>query len=649
MKCSPRLLPPLILCSAVAHAAEYHVSPTGADTNDGLSPSTAWRSVVRALRSNNNLVTAGDTITVAAGTYVGVVNVGKSGVAGAPITLRAAPGTRPVLSGQGVNVTSSQAGALLHCNGRQHLVIQGMTFADLTTTNSGAVPKGIFIQGASSDIHLLDCEVRAIRQNRTTRPLDAHGILVSGNNATPITNITIENCFVHDLSLGSSEAVVLNGNVDGFLIQNNTVCNVDNIGIDLIGFENTSPVPALDRARNGVVVGNTVFNVDTSKNIAYESNPATPGLRFRSAAGIYADGATNCVLERNHVYACNYGIEVASERATDGLCDFITVRNNLLRHNHGTGLIVGGYAAGLGTTRDCQFHHNTLYQNASLTASQFDSQVVIQHNFTNNSFTHNVVTNSPLHTLGQMIAVTAHPLGAANIFDWNCYHNSNTTLEFGMRNALGAFDYFTLATWRTATLGDANSLSTTNPGFYGGLPSSATAQPVDFVPTAASVLTDRGDPAATPGELDLLGNSRLVNLRTDIGCLEHTPLTGTAWERFRLLYFGPLPDSMSLSQANDDADSDGYSNLLEYSQGTNPRMPNGQVAPQPQRVGTQIRFYYFKSPAATGLSYRLQTSNSTGGPWTDVSGPEAAAGGNLVYRSATTSPNRRFLRLWVSQ
>lgn len=36
---------------------------------------------------------------------------------------------------------------------------------------------------------------------------------------------------------GVSEVVVLNGNIDGFIIFGNVVCNNNNIGIDFIGYE----------------------------------------------------------------------------------------------------------------------------------------------------------------------------------------------------------------------------------------------------------------------------------------------------------------------------------------------------------------------------------------------------------------------------
>lgn len=50
---------------------------------------------------------AGDIIEVDAGTYHGACGVSASGNAGNPITLRGAPGTRPILDGTGFDLTGA--------------------------------------------------------------------------------------------------------------------------------------------------------------------------------------------------------------------------------------------------------------------------------------------------------------------------------------------------------------------------------------------------------------------------------------------------------------------------------------------------------------------------------------------------------------
>src|ERR1035437_7868219 len=52
----------LFLCTIQAQAAQRYISPTGNDSNDGLTTGTAWLTPAHA-------VSCGDVITAAAGTY----------------------------------------------------------------------------------------------------------------------------------------------------------------------------------------------------------------------------------------------------------------------------------------------------------------------------------------------------------------------------------------------------------------------------------------------------------------------------------------------------------------------------------------------------------------------------------------------------
>ncbi|MBH0358137.1 hypothetical protein DKP85_07985 [Bacillus thuringiensis] len=98
------------------------------------------------------------------------------------------------------------------------------------------------------------------------------------------------------MKLGLSEAIAVNWNVDSFEVTNNKVHD-NNIGIVLIGHEGSSPVAALDQARNGIVHHNSSFN-----NTSYNEY---------SADGIYVDGGKEIIIEQNQNYENDLGIEVA--------------------------------------------------------------------------------------------------------------------------------------------------------------------------------------------------------------------------------------------------------------------------------------------------------------------------------------------------
>jgi parallel beta-helix repeat protein len=76
---------------------KYYVSPNGSDSATGLSFSTPFKTIGRVL--NNNLLSPGDTLLIAAGTYNEVVEVKKGGSPGACITVMGMPGqARPLIT-----------------------------------------------------------------------------------------------------------------------------------------------------------------------------------------------------------------------------------------------------------------------------------------------------------------------------------------------------------------------------------------------------------------------------------------------------------------------------------------------------------------------------------------------------------------------
>ncbi len=125
---------------------------------------------------------------------------------------------------------------------------------------------------------------------------NAHGIAVYGTGVTEAaanSHIIIESNQVHHMKTGSSESIVVNGNVKHWEIVGNTVNDVNNIAIDAIGGEGTSPTILLDGrivpgpfdiARYGFIENNSVFAMSTETNSAYNNQKSW-------AAGIYVDGA----------------------------------------------------------------------------------------------------------------------------------------------------------------------------------------------------------------------------------------------------------------------------------------------------------------------------------------------------------------------
>ncbi len=335
---------------SAAPGARYYVATNGSDANPGTLD-RPWRTIQKAAAS----VGAGSTVYVRGGSYHERVAIHVSGAPGQPIVFQSYPGEQAIIDGTGLTPPAGWS-ALIDIRDKSHLVIQGFEICHYRTAQENHLPMGIFVTGAGDNIQILDNKIHHIETNFTGRDGgDAHGVAVYGTRAPQaLTGIVVDGNEVYALKLGSSESLVVNGNVDGFQITNNVVHDNNNIGIDAIGFEGKAPDPAYDQARHGLIARNTVYNIDSYGNPAYGTH--------RNADGIYVDGGTRLVVERNLTHDCNIGIELASEHAGHST-SFITLRNNFVYHNTNVGIAIGGYDTRRGSTEHCVIVNNTLFGN----------------------------------------------------------------------------------------------------------------------------------------------------------------------------------------------------------------------------------------------------------------------------------------------
>ena len=231
-------------------------------------------------------------VFVRGGSYEQQVSFNRSGEPGQPIVVVAEAGEQPILDGSELDAPAGQS-AMIEIDGQHDVVVDGLEIAGYRSDVSGEVPIGVFISGAARDVRLANLSIHDLGTTFDGRNGgDAHGIAVYGTSSVqPISGLEIVDSELYDLSLGSSEALVLNGNVKDFLVEGNRVHDTNNIGIDVIGFEGTAPDPTVDQARDGIVRGNEVWNIDSRGNPAYG--------RDRSADGIYVDGGRDVLVEGN--------------------------------------------------------------------------------------------------------------------------------------------------------------------------------------------------------------------------------------------------------------------------------------------------------------------------------------------------------------
>jgi hypothetical protein len=282
-------------------------------------------------------------------------------------------------------IPEARSGMLVIEN-KSYIRIQGFEIRNFRTSDRRRTPLGISVMGAGSHIELLSNNVHHIEQTFAGRDApgrggNAFGIAVYGTDAkTPISDLVIDGNEVHHLQTGSSESLVVNGNVTNFRITHNGVHDNNNIGIDIIGAEHTASDPGVDQARDGVVSGNLVYNITSRGNPAYGDS--------QSSDGIYVDGGTRVVIERNVMHHVDFGIELASEHR-GRTTSYVTARNNLIYRSNTAGVSIGGYGPERGGADHCTVVNNTLYGNDA--AGTGSGEFQMQYNMTNNVFENNIV------------------------------------------------------------------------------------------------------------------------------------------------------------------------------------------------------------------------------------------------------------------
>jgi Right handed beta helix region len=491
----------LLVCASAAPAqtsTSFYVSITGDDSNPGTE-AAPWRTIQHAV----DKARAGSTVNIRAGLYEELVSLNASGNSSDGfITLRSSPGETAILDA--THFTPARS-AIVTVHNQSYVRIQGLEIRNFRTAEHRLTPLGISVTGAGSHIELLNNNVHHIENNFPGRDKpgsggNGFGIAVYGTDAkTPITDLIIDSNEVHHLKTGSSESLVVNGNVTNFRITHNTVHDNNNIGIDVIGFERTAPDPAVDQARDGVVSENLVYNITSRGNPAYGQD--------QSSDGIYVDGGTRVLIERNVIHDVDFGIELASEHKNRST-SYITARNNLIYHCNTAGVSIGGYDPERGHTDHCTVINNTLYDND--TAATGSGEFQMQWNMADDIFENNIV-----HAGSRcLIAVNKSKVDKnqpAAIIDHNLYYcdadgKASKWIESG--EAITGFDKYVQST------GNDSHSTFSNPRFIDPAKKDFHLQP-------DSPANGSGIAAGLPvGEFDLDGLPRIKSGKVDFGCYQ---------------------------------------------------------------------------------------------------------------------------------
>jgi hypothetical protein len=481
--------------------SNYYVSTTGNDSNPGTR-TAPWRTVQHAA----DTARAGSIVNVLGGVYEELVSIEASGNAtDGYITFRSIPVDTAILDAE--HFTPSGRQAVLTIHNQSYIRIEGFEIRNFRTAEHRLVPLGISVMGAGSHIELLKNNVHHIEQTFPGRDApgsggNGFGIAVYGTDAkTPISDLVIDGNEVHHLKTGSSESLVVNGNVTNFRITHNAVHDNNNIGIDVIGSERTAPDPAVDQARDGVVSGNLVYNITSRGNPAYGND--------ENSDGIYVDGGTRILIEQNVIHDVDFGIELASEHK-DRATSYITARNNLIYHGHTAGVSIGGYAPERGRTEHCTVVNNTLYAND--TSGTGSGEFQMQWNMADNVFANNIVYAGPrcLIAVNKSQVDKNQPPVAIDHNLYYCAAGSKASTWGAASAIVTGFDNYIQST------GNDHHSRFLDPHFIDA--------GTDFHLRSDSPAIAAGTADGVPvGERDLEGSRRVTSGKIDIGCYQRKP------------------------------------------------------------------------------------------------------------------------------
>lgn len=460
----------------------YFVSTTGNDENSGTLASP-WRTIQKAVTT----VTPGCVVNIMEGTYCEEVNVKVSGTSDKYIVIKNYNDQEVIISG------NNSAKQLMLLNGVSYLKIKGLIFADCL----GSYSVGLKISNTSDESsHHIEVESNTFKNLYATSTADyppnvyAGAITVAGYHASKaINNITIKRNTIKDCRTGWTEAIGITGNIDGFVVSNNVVTNTGNIGINASGHWGISSNPDTDYPRNGVISENRV---------SYCKSPVEGG------AGIYLDGSSNMLVEKNishnNVYGITVGCEVTNNTARNNI-----IRNNVCYNNEGFGIGIAGWSPQRRVIKDCQIINNTTFGNATATNKKYLGEIALI------STSNTVVKNNIFYSTNSYSNILYVDDKDENLeLSFNNYYCSSSNFNFFWKGV----SYTVLDQYKNAIGNDLTS-TFSDPLF-------ANMELYDFQLGASSPCIDSGAPDYLPSEneSDMNNKNRKVGACIDKGAFE---------------------------------------------------------------------------------------------------------------------------------
>ncbi|HEY9258002.1 DUF7594 domain-containing protein [Chitinophaga sp.] len=493
------------LMTATTLGTIYYVDPAGNDTNAGTSTTAAWKTIAKV---NTITFAPGDQILFkSGGVWNDTLHPKGSGSAGAPITIDKYNGTTlPVINGGGMQ------------NGTNTLLLDKVSYwtvSNLEITNT--VPTGTIYA--------------------------ATGIRVNGGGSTaePFnTNITISNCYVHNVNGATvnqtnyskaTGGIIINGKLSDVLVQS---CHVANCSVE--GIRTTGATDMASRLKNIIFDNNLIENIygdgivmsSVSSGSKVTNNTVYNACMTMDAnfAGIWTIASTGTIVSHNEVYGMTGGGANDGEPFdADGYTTATATDGDIFEYNY-THDNNGGFMLFMGYSNNITVRYNVSVNDIGTAGTQIKKLFWFEKTTNNNRQIYNNIFYIK-HPANSLLAVYNGSGAAVATFSNNIIYTtstignvSNVTMGTGMKfynNCLYPSGIFSAANWGTAVF--SNNFYN-NPAFINPATGNGFSVAAGYDVADTSRCRNGGTVISSNGGVDFAGNA-LPTSNPDVGAFQH--------------------------------------------------------------------------------------------------------------------------------
>jgi hypothetical protein len=370
----------------------YYVSTTGSDSNNGLGTdnSHAWLTINHAAQ----VMVAGDTVNIEAGTYSGEIIPANSGTAVNPITYTNYNSGSVIINDTGLNLGGQGA---VYINNLSYITFGGSSPSSKITIENvfNYCIGGVYANNGS---HI-------VFQNLYIQDTDLSGIA-----AYYCSGITINNCELYHCNHQAGQECIS--------LVADTLFEVENCSVhDAVDTTGRVGIDAKEANTNGSIHNNTVYNIPNGFCIYVD--------------GGYTGGGINSQNINIYDNICHNGLAGLGAAVETGDANLVNINyyNNICYSNtHGVEVDGGIASEVLGIS----FINNTFYHDGDATASGSDFILYGTHINYNAVIRNNIIDDA---TSG-MYAIKYNDYANGGVtIDHNLFYNSGGSWNAG--NVLG--------------------------------------------------------------------------------------------------------------------------------------------------------------------------------------------------------------------